>query len=38
MSINIYQIVTDRIIAELKKGSIPWVRPWTGIRKGGAGA
>jgi len=25
MAINVYQIVTDRIIAELEKGSIPWV-------------
>ena len=34
MAINVYQIVTDRIIAELEKGSIPWVRPWTGVRSG----
>ena len=34
MSINVYQIVTDRIIAELEKGIIPWERPWTGVREG----
>ena len=34
MAINVYQIVTDRIIAELEKGRIPWVRPWTGVRTG----
>lgn len=26
---KVYQIVTDRIIAELEKGVIPWRRPWT---------
>lgn len=31
---NVYQIVTDRIIAELEKGIIPWERPWTGVREG----
>ena len=31
---NVYQIVTDRIIAELEKGIIPWERPWTGVRDG----
>lgn len=34
MSISVYQLVTDRIIAELKKGNIPWKKPWTGIRSG----
>lgn len=27
---NIYQMVTDRVIEQLKKGIIPWHRPWTG--------
>ena len=27
---NIYQIVTDRIIAEMEKGIIPWQKPWNG--------
>lgn len=31
---NVYQIVTDRIIAEPEKGIIPWERPWTGVRDG----
>lgn len=34
MSINVYQMVTDRIIEELKKGIIPWELPWTGVRSG----
>lgn len=25
---NVYQIVTDRILAELAKGVIPWRKPW----------
>lgn len=34
--INVYDMVTDRIIAELEKGNIPWrwKRPWTGVRSG----
>lgn len=31
---NVYQIVTDRIIAELEKGVVPWAKPWTGLRSG----
>lgn len=31
---NVYQIVADRIIAELEKGVVPWAKPWTGIRSG----
>lgn len=31
---SVYQMVTDRIIAELEKGVIPWERPWTGVRSG----
>lgn len=34
MGINVYQIVTDRIMAELQNGRIPWEKPWTGIRTG----
>jgi antirestriction protein ArdC len=26
--LNVYQIVTDRIIASLEKGVIPWEKPW----------
>jgi len=28
MSNIIYQQVTDRIISELEKGAIPWIKPW----------
>ena len=34
MSANVYQMVTDRIIAELEKGLIPWERPWSGVKDG----
>ena len=26
---NVYQMVTDRIVAQLKEGIIPWQKPWT---------
>lgn len=29
---NIYQIITDRIIAQLEQGIIPWQKPWKGVR------
>lgn len=29
---NIYQIITDRIISQLEKGIIPWSKPWIGVR------
>lgn len=28
MGTNVYDIVTDRIVAELEKGCIPWHKPW----------
>ena len=31
---NVYQMVTDRIMAELEKGVIPWKKPWAGVRSG----
>lgn len=31
---NVYDMITDRIIAELEKGQIPWQKPWTGVRSG----
>lgn len=34
MAFNIYQEVTDRIIAEMEKGIIPWQRPWNGVTEG----
>lgn len=27
---DIFQVITDRIIAELEKGTAPWIKPWTG--------
>ena len=32
--INVYEMVTARIIEQLEKGLIPWERPWTGVRSG----
>lgn len=29
MAVSVYQIVTDRILAKLKDGVIPWRKPWT---------
>ncbi len=34
MAINVYEMVTNRIIEELEKGYIPWHKPWTGVRSG----
>lgn len=31
MSVNVYQIITDRIIEQLKNGRIPWRKPWISI-------
>lgn len=30
-SINVFQIVTDRIVAQMQQGIIPWHRPWRSI-------
>lgn len=34
MGKSVYEMVTERIIYQLKNGIIPWERPWTGIRSG----
>ena len=34
MSKSVYEMVTDRIIEELEKGSTPWERTWRGTRSG----
>lgn len=34
MSFDIYSAVTDRIIAQLESGVIPWDKPWTGTQGG----
>ena len=31
---DVYQLVTDRIISELEKGTVPWLRPWCSVREG----
>ena len=32
--VNVYQQVTDRIIAQMEKGIVPWQKPWTGAADG----
>lgn len=34
MGKSVYEMVTERIIDQLKNGVIPWEKPWTGIRSG----
>ena len=34
MSDSIYSMVTDRIVAQLEKGIVPWQKPWTGVIEG----
>lgn len=36
--INVYQMVTDRIVEQMQKGIIPWQRPWTGLGIADGGA
>lgn len=31
---NIYQEVTDRIVAQLEQGIVPWQKPWSGSAEG----
>ena len=38
MALDVYQIVTDRIISELENGIIPWRKPWTGVSPLNGGA
>lgn len=35
--VNIYDEVTQRIIAELEAGTVPWVRPWSKAATGASG-
>lgn len=30
--VDVYQDVTNRIIAEIEKGEIPWVKPWSEVK------
>ena len=34
MSINIFSVITDRLIEELRNGVIPWHKPWFGTWNG----
>ena len=34
MATNVYQMVTDRIIAQLEQGIVPWQKPWHGAPDG----
>lgn len=34
MAFDIYTEITDRIIAEMEQGIIPWEKPWTGTSSG----
>lgn len=36
MSKNVYEMVTERVIAELEKGIVPWEKPWTSGNPSGA--
>lgn len=31
---NVYEMVTERIMEQLEKGVIPWQKPWTGTKNG----
>lgn len=35
---NVYQMVTDRIIEQLEKGIVPWQKPWSGAGLADGGA
>jgi len=32
VSKDIYQIITERFIDQLKKGTVPWQKPWAGVQ------
>ena len=32
MSKDIYEIITSRFIEQLKKGTVPWQKPWAGVQ------
>jgi antirestriction protein ArdC len=34
MSVNVYQIVTNKIIEQLEKGIVPWQKSWCGVLDG----
>lgn len=36
MALNVYEIITERILEQLKKGVIPWQKPWKTSKTAGA--
>lgn len=36
--VNVYQMVTDRVIEQLEKGIVPWQKPWSGAGLADGGA
>ena len=32
MSRDIYQAITDRFVEQLKRGTVPWQKPWFGVQ------
>ena len=36
--VNVYQMVTDKVIEQLEKGIIPWQKPWSGAGLADGGA
>ena len=34
MGKSVYEMITDRIIAQLEEGIIPWQKPWAGVMSG----
>lgn len=34
MAVDVYKMVTDRIVEELEKGTVPWQRGWSGAADG----
>lgn len=35
---NVYEMITERILAQMQKGIIPWNRPWAGPKATGENA
>ena len=35
MSNDVYQIITDQILAKLESGTIPWRKPWSSVKASG---
>ena len=32
MNRDIYQAITDRFVEQLKRGTVPWQKPWFGVQ------